>query len=138
MAVTSHEVAVTLVTSASYFEGNRSGMDPAARESLMESFLAQMREHAWGEPKVLVVPGGKAVHDRFIVVDGRAWLSGNSLNAIGDRPSVMIRIPNPGFVLDKLKPSIDRATPFVEWLAHRREARGRRPTPPPPRNVPEP
>jgi hypothetical protein len=129
LAVTSDEVAVTLVISPRGFNAGRSGGEAAAVESTMENFLAEMNAKAWGRPDVLVTSGKKEVHDRFIVVDGQVWLSGNSLNNIGDRASVVIKIPNPQVVLEKLQPFIDGAKPFDVWLADRRAARNRNPGP---------
>ena len=42
------------------------------------------------------VPGrAPRLHDRFLVIDGAAWFLGGSLNAIGERPSLAVRLPDP-------------------------------------------
>jgi hypothetical protein len=46
--------------------------------------------------------GAPILHDRFIVVDGAAWFSGNSLNAIGQRESLVIKLPDPASVIARL------------------------------------
>lgn len=43
------------------------------------------------------------IHDRFLIIDDEVWFSGNSLNDIGNRLSMLIRLPNPGEILDVLK-----------------------------------
>ncbi len=64
------------------------------------------------------------LHDRFLVIDGRVWLSGNSLHAIGERASVLIEIPDPDEILTRMKPILGLAVPFEQWLADRRATRG--------------
>jgi len=46
--------------------------------------------------------GQPILHDRFLVVDGAVWFSGNSLNAIGQRESLIIKLPNPEPVIARL------------------------------------
>jgi hypothetical protein len=46
--------------------------------------------------------GDPILHDRFLVVDGAVWFSGNSLNAIGQRESIIIKLPDPGAVVARL------------------------------------
>ena len=46
-------------------------------------------------PEIKVLPGvGKnpPVHARFLIIDGDVWLSDNSLNAIGKRASVVLKL----------------------------------------------
>lgn len=122
LAVTSHNVSVTIITSAECLAGD---MDPplqGAKDAAMEDILSKLHTEIWAVPSVCVMLGHRApLHDRFILADGRVWLSGNSLNAIGSRASVLIEIPNPQEVLGHLKPFIDAAQPFGDWLANRRK-----------------
>lgn len=37
----------------------------------------------------------KALHDRFLILDDVVWLLGHSLNSIGQKPSMLIRLRNP-------------------------------------------
>lgn len=124
LAVTSPDVLVTVVTSAERLSGGMSPPDGRPVEAATEAALAELRREQWADPNVLVMLGQRApLHDRFIVADGRVWLSGNSLNAIGRRASVLIELPNPQEVLGHLLPYVDAARPFAEWLADRRAAR---------------
>jgi hypothetical protein len=47
------------------------------------------------------------LHDRFLAVDGAVWFSGNSLNAIGQRESMIIKLPDPKPVLFRLQKIFD-------------------------------
>jgi hypothetical protein len=46
--------------------------------------------------------GDPVLHDRFLVVDGAVWFSGNSFNAIGQRESMIVKLPNPAPVIERL------------------------------------
>ncbi|PSV41336.1 VPA1262 family N-terminal domain-containing protein [Photobacterium sp. GB-36] len=53
--------------------------------------------------KVNVLPGKKPeLHDRFLVVDDEVWFMGNSLNTLGDRASMIIKLPDPDSILEEL------------------------------------
>ena len=41
-------------------------------------------------------------HDRFLAVDGRVWMLGSSLNSIGIRPTLIMRIPHGDKILGHL------------------------------------
>lgn len=60
-------------------------------------------------------------HDRFIAVDGRVWMLGSSLNSIGVRPTLIMRIPHGEKVLDYLSHLFDKSAAF-EGLAERDES----------------
>lgn len=65
-----------------------------------------------GKPPVL--------HDRFLVVDGSAWLLGSSLNTLGDkRSSMVIQLPNPDVVLHDLATMFEEAIPFDDYQKQR-------------------
>jgi hypothetical protein len=77
--------------------------------------------------KVRVMTGTPAVHDRFLVIDDQVWLTGNSLNSIGERAGMMISLPEPSIVVDKLKEVIEhpqRTKTLSEWAAHRTSGEG--------------
>jgi hypothetical protein len=73
--------------------------------------------------KVRVMTGKPAIHDRFLVVDDKVWLTGNSLNSIGDRAGMMISVPEPSVVVDKLNEVIhhtQRTKKLSDWVANRK------------------
>lgn len=74
--------------------------------------------------KVLVLPGKiPPLHDRFLVVDDAVWFLGNSLNALGVRASMIIKLPNPDDVLRDLMLMITKAQPLEEYLAVRQSVK---------------
>jgi hypothetical protein len=121
---TSPEVEVRIVTSANCLR-QRSGAGELGDQ--MDGLLEQLSRENFASVSMLIMPGETPeLHDRFIVVDGRVWFTGNSLNAIGSRASVLIEIPNPQYVLSHLKPIVSAAKPFHDWIKERRESRANR------------
>ena len=68
-------------------------------------------------PEIRIVGDPPAVHDRFLVIDGRVWLSGNSLNMIGERAGMIVRLPDPETVIARLEGIWSQARPLSDWLA---------------------
>jgi hypothetical protein len=54
--------------------------------------------------------GEPILHDRFLVVDGAVWFSGNSFNAIGQRESMIVKLPNPTPVINRLNELFENET----------------------------
>ncbi|HFN0053694.1 TPA: VPA1262 family N-terminal domain-containing protein [Yersinia enterocolitica] len=54
-------------------------------------------------------------HDRFIVIDGRVWMIGSSLNSIGIRPTLTMRIPHGEKILSHLMLLYDNARPLEDF-----------------------
>jgi len=46
--------------------------------------------------------GRPILHDRFLCIDGAVWFLGNSLSAIGQRESLIIKLPDPAPVIERL------------------------------------
>ena len=70
------------------------------------------------KPEIRVL-GGKVsdLHDRFLVVDEKVWLSGNSLHTIGERAGMIVGLPDPEPVIGHLEDLWDSAKPLARWLA---------------------
>lgn len=118
LAVSPGSATVEVFTSASHLR-TRLRSDPTRREldavqSAMNEIIARGTD-----ARLFVLPGGAhPMHDRFVVVDeSRAWMSGNSLSAIGRRTSVLLELPLAGEVIGRLKEVRRAARPFSEWLA---------------------
>jgi hypothetical protein len=119
MAVTAGDVAIRIVTSEECLGREAEGGQEPVSVAL-ERALSEFSAHGWSRPEVLVMKGRRApLHDRFLVADGRVWLSGNSFHAIGARASVLIELPNPQEVLGHLRPYMERAEAFSTWFTHR-------------------
>jgi hypothetical protein len=77
-------------------------------EDMRAGFVEALRtfgERGVPVPDIRLLPGGQnpPIHDRFLVIDKNVWFSGNSLNAIGERASVMVKILNPADVRERLE-----------------------------------
>ena len=55
------------------------------------------------------------VHDRFLVVDGVAWFSGNSLNTLGERAGMIVKLPDPVPVVVRLEAFWRQASSLYDW-----------------------
>lgn len=62
------------------------------------------------------------VHDRFLVVDGVVWLTGNSLNRLGERAGVIVRLPDPIPVVARLEAFWRDSPSLSDWSAGRSAA----------------
>jgi hypothetical protein len=63
------------------------------------------------------------LHDRFLVVDERVWFLGNSLNALGNRASMILQPPDPEPVIQRLQMLRRQALAFDEYAKRRQAAR---------------
>ena len=70
------------------------------------------------KPEIRILGDPPAVHDRFLVIDGSVWLSGNSLNSIGDRAGMIVKLPDPDPVVERLESFWCQALPLSGWLAN--------------------
>ena len=77
--------------------------------------------------QVLVMMGDPAtVHDRFLVIDQTVWFTGNSLNSLGERAGMMISLPAPDVVIEKLHAIMvdaERTKLLEKWVTDRRASR---------------
>lgn len=105
--ITRSDIKLRLLTSRLPFD-DEERMRTGFREAL-QSFS----ERGVPTPEIRILRGAKnpPVHDRFLVIDGNVWLSGNSLNAIGERASVMLKLPVPTGVSERLERLFDEALP---------------------------
>ena len=68
-------------------------------------------------PEIRVMTGKSPdIHDRFLAVDHDVWLSGNSLNTIGERGSVVVKLPDPASVLSHVEAIWTSAQRLSDWL----------------------
>ena len=71
----------------------------------MQQNLATFLKRGFANVDVRVMrnkEGDPILHDRFLAVDGAVWFSGNSFNAIGQRESMIVKLPNPAPVIERL------------------------------------
>ena len=76
-------------------------------------------------PAIRVLTGDPpTVHDRFLIVDGSVWFSGNSLHTLGERAGVIVRLPDPAPIITKLEAFWRSSQPLSDWLSNRSGASG--------------
>ena len=72
------------------------------------------------KPEIRVLAGKLSpVHDRFLVIDGEVWLSGNSLSTLGQRAGMIVRLPDPEPVVRQLDALWLGARVLFVWLSQR-------------------
>lgn len=134
LSISSGDVEINILTSKLAFETNFNDADDTEEPSSsfranhvnklndFNKHIEQIRDV--GNPKVVVkvLPGKKPkLHDRFLVVDNNIWFLGNSLNTLGDRSSMIIKLPNPDEVLVELEDMLSAADDFDSYYKHRTE-----------------
>ena len=115
-AIARNDVALRVLTSQEAFDHDYSAHD-------LQTNLAASFSGSSTPPEIRVLTGEPDVHDRFLVIDNQVWLSGNSLNTLGERAGMVIRLPDPDPVIPRLEGFWDGATPLANWLATRPPAR---------------
>ncbi|CAB3755437.1 VPA1262 family N-terminal domain-containing protein [Paraburkholderia humisilvae] len=84
----------------------------------VQSAMADLKAHKIDIELRLLPGGAHPIHDRFIVVDeSRAWMSGNSLSAIGRRASVLLEVPLCEDLIGRLTDVRKKSTSFNDWLS---------------------
>ncbi len=103
--ITQRDIKIRLLTSRLPFEDDR-----VMRAGFAEA-LRSFEKRGVPAPEIKILRGGKnpPIHDRFLIIDNDVWLSGNSLNAIGARASMMLRLPDPVSVRARLERFFDEA-----------------------------
>jgi hypothetical protein len=62
------------------------------------------------------------LHDRFLVIDDEVLFLGNSLNALGERASLILSVPDSEPILARLRAMASLALPFETYAAQRQRA----------------
>jgi len=125
-ATTRPDVRIGILTSAKVLRATKDALDPTreAGEGLLAASRSFDRQQLHGKLDIRVMRGDTPpIHDRFLVVDGEAWLSGNSLNEIGERAGIIVRLPDPLPVVAQLEALFDDAERLEPWLESRRGRR---------------
>jgi hypothetical protein len=82
--------------------------------------LAELGRRGMKSVTALVLSGKTpALHDRFLVIDDEVLFLGNSLNALGERASLILSIPDSEPILAKLKAMASTATAFESYASRR-------------------
>ena len=97
-------------------DGFNADFTPTKLLELMPRWLAQYP--FLGDIELRVLPR-EVLHDRFLRVDGHLYTLGNSLNSLGDRASLVLRIPDPDPVFRELDELWRRAESLADFAARR-------------------
>lgn len=77
--------------------------------------LAQLEKDAKVAAKAYVLQSS-ILHDRFLVIDDAVWFLGNSLNTLGDKASLIVKLPNPDEVIDQFECMLKQAISFDDYM----------------------
>jgi len=86
--------------------------------SLLEAFkhsLDNLNKYQQLVPKISVI-SSSTLHDRFLVVDDDVWFVGNSLNSLGEKASMIVRLPNPNEVIEQLQALASAAPSLDDYI----------------------
>jgi hypothetical protein len=83
--------------------------------------LATLRTRGMKSVTTLVLSGKTPpLHDRFLVIDDEVLFLGNSLNALGERASLILSVPDSEPILARLRAMARLALPFETYASQRR------------------
>jgi hypothetical protein len=95
------------------------------RLTLFTRSLATMHTRGMKSVTALVLNGkSPQLHDRFLVIDDEVLFLGNSLNALGERASLILGVPDSEPILTRLRVMASLAAPFETYASQRRRASG--------------
>jgi len=110
-AVNPETTTVTLLTSGLAFKSQ--AQEPSKIDDFSQR-LAQLEKDAKVTAKTYVLQSS-VLHDRFLVIDDAVWFLGNSLNTLGDKASLIVKLPNPDEVIGQLEGMRRQAIPFDDY-----------------------
>lgn len=94
-------VSVSLITTKNAFDIDSDNQNIDPTKEFEESIKKLTKLHKI-TPITNILPISK-LHDRFLVIDENVWFVGNSLNSLGDKASMIVRLPNPNEVIERLE-----------------------------------
>nr|WP_254214514.1 VPA1262 family N-terminal domain-containing protein [Burkholderia multivorans] len=68
---------------------------------------------------VVLIGRPPPLHDRFLVIDDEVLFLGNSLNALGERASLILSVPDSEPILARLRTMVSVALPFEKYALQR-------------------
>jgi hypothetical protein len=110
-AVNPETISVILLSSTLAFKSKQSGI---SKTSDFSQQLIQLEKDAKVTANVYVLQSS-ILHDRFLVIDDIVWFLGNSLNTLGEKASLIVKLPNPDEIIDQLKGMLKQAISFDEY-----------------------
>lgn len=121
-ASTRTDIEVRLLTSRTMLSGTdpsptKDGA-PVDRGHCFVAALNELERTGFKDVRVLfAMDEASELHDRFLVIDDEAWFCGTSLHAVGNRLSLVSRVPSPSSVISRLDGLMRRAAEMREVIA---------------------
>jgi hypothetical protein len=118
LAVCPDNAMITIVTGR---EGlGRSAVERMENAPKLQRLLDALNADRKWQIEFEIMTGDKPIiHDRFIVVDdSTVWFSGNSLNNIGDRCSILTKLHDPQGIIEKINAArvdVERVKPLAKY-----------------------
>ncbi len=110
-AVNGDTVKVILLTSSLAFKSKE---QTASKLDDFKNRLDQLANDVKVTADVRVL-APSILHDRFLVIDNVVWFLGNSLNALGHKTSMIVKLPNPDEVIVQLETMLKQAENFDRY-----------------------
>lgn len=110
-AVNPETISVILLSSGLAFKSK--DHEPSKTDDFSQR-LAQLEKDAKVTAKAYVLQSS-ILHDRFLVIDDTVWFLGNSLNTLGDKASLIVKLPNPDEIIDQLEGMLNQAISFGDY-----------------------
>ena len=94
--------------------GFHSGKQEPSKIDDFNERIAQLKKDTKVTASTYVLQSA-VLHDRFLVIDDVVWFLGNSLNTLGDKASLIVKLPNPDEVIGQLKNMLKTAMLFDNY-----------------------
>jgi hypothetical protein len=117
------EIKIQILTSSSAFkkvkeagiEAETSDDSLGTHQTLLQNLNIFQASHKNSVEIRVANTESNLFHDRFLSVDGRVWMLGSSLNSIGIRPTLTMRIPHGEKILAHLMALYNKAIPLEDF-----------------------
>jgi hypothetical protein len=118
-AISMENVKIKIVTSGAHLKEKISQNSPKEEWEILQEHKKLIPNNI----EINVMIGTAVIHDRYLIIDGEVWFSGNSLHTIGQRASTIIKLPNPYDVIEKLNEifKTNKIKNFVNWAESRKK-----------------
>lgn len=116
---TSHPQTKVCILSSAEVLKEKDPIDP--NYEVGELLLKQLQQNSQlGHLSIHVMTGHRPeIHDRFLIIDDEVWLSGNSLNEIGNRAGVIVKLPYPQPIVANIEDILNRCPYLSAWVQTR-------------------
>ncbi|MBD3682113.1 hypothetical protein H3005_09570 [Stenotrophomonas sp. Br8] len=129
LAIERDEIKIQILTSSNAFKkikeadgGTEAGASEgslATHQALLQNLNVFQANHKNSIEVKVANTESSLFHDRFLAVDGRVWMLGSSLNSIGIRPTLIMRIPHGEKILNHLMGLYKNAAPLEDFKVPR-------------------